>query len=309
MDGIIFLFLAFLTSVASIKLSNFGDKLSKQSKIGSMVIGGILIAFITSLPELVTSISASIINNPTLSFGDILGSNMFNIFALAVFNVYFFKKTLLKDSSKKYIFECIILLVDYLFIFLGCIKIFVSISSFVLLLFYFIYLTSIINKNDEDEKKFFYKDKFLLLKFIFTGLLMVILSILLTLHADEISRIYPSFSSSTIGAILLGITTSLPEVVTTFELLKLNNYNMAISNILGSNIFNFLVLAISDFIFKNGYIYSYIDSYSYYYLFGGLISTILLIVGIYFKNKRNLFYNIISILIIFSYLVVWHLQF
>ena len=102
MDGIFFLFLAFLTIIISIKLSNYGDLLSKQSKIGSMLIGGILIASITSLPEFVTSVSAAIINNPTLSFCDILGSNFFNIFALAIFNILFLKKGVFKNASKIY---------------------------------------------------------------------------------------------------------------------------------------------------------------------------------------------------------------
>ena len=73
MDEIFFLLLAFLTSISSIKLSYYGDALSKQSKLGSVLIGGLLIASITSLPELITCISSVLINNPSLSFGDILG--------------------------------------------------------------------------------------------------------------------------------------------------------------------------------------------------------------------------------------------
>ena len=77
------------------------------------------------------------------------------------------------------------------------------------------------NKKEEEETK--EKQKFILLKFILTGIVMVVLSVLLTYQADKIAHMYPKFSSSSIGAILLGITTSLPEVVTTFALLKLNN--------------------------------------------------------------------------------------
>ena len=73
MEGIYFLILAFLTAFSSIKLSKYGDILSKQTKLGSALIGGILIASITSLPEFVTSVSAVVIDNPALSFGDILG--------------------------------------------------------------------------------------------------------------------------------------------------------------------------------------------------------------------------------------------
>lgn len=106
-------------------------------------------------------------------------------------------------------------------------------------------------KNDKkEEEEIKEKQKFILLKFILTGIVMVVLSVLLTYQADKIAHMYPKFSSSSIGAILLGITTSLPEVVTTFALLKLNNYNMAISNMLGSNIFNFLVLRYLTYLLK-----------------------------------------------------------
>lgn len=309
MDGIFFLFLAFLTTIISIKLSNYGDLLSKQSKIGSMLIGGILIASITSLPEFVTSVSAAIINNPTLSFGDILGSNFFNIFALAIFNILFLKKGVFKNASKIYVLECAILLIDYFFIFMGCNNHFISLTSIFLLLCYVIYMISIFKRKVSNDECSLEKQNYLIIKFIFAGVTMIALSIFLTLQADKISRIYPNFSSSTIGAILLGITTSLPEVVTTFELLRLNNYNMAISNILGSNIFNFLVLSLSDFFFKNGHIYSFIDNYSLLYLYCGILVTFLLLLSILIKNQKKRYYNIISSIIIFLYFIVWYLQF
>ena len=120
---------------------------------------------------------------------------------------------------------------------------------------------------------------------------------------------YPKISSSTIGAILLGITTSLPEVVSTYALLKYNNSDMAISNMLGSNIFNFLVLALSDIFVKNDHIYHYSDIYSYSYLVGGLFVLFLLLLSINIKNKRKSFYIIISFIISFIYLLVWYFQF
>ena len=102
MDGIFFLVLAFMVAFSSIRLSYYGDALSKQTKLGSALIGGLLIASITSLPEFVTSISAVLLNNPSLSFGYILGSDMFNIFVLAVYNIWFFKKDIFQNSDSKY---------------------------------------------------------------------------------------------------------------------------------------------------------------------------------------------------------------
>lgn len=311
MDGIFFLLLAFLTIFLSIRLSYYGDMLSKQTKVGSAFVGGFLIASITSLPEFVTSISAVVIDNPTLSFGDIVGSNMFNIFVLAVYNIYFFKSDVFKNTSKKYILECLILITDYIFIVLGCSNIFVNIVTFILFIAYIIYMFSVLKSNKDEESEVYNgnKDKFLLLKFLLTAVIMIVLSIMLTKEADKIAHMYPSFSSSSIGAMLLGITTSLPEVVTTFALLKLNNFNMAASNMLGSNIFNFLVLAISDLFVKSGHIYIYCDSYSMMYVIGGILVTVLLMLSLILKPKSKIPYIILSIIMIFIYFNVWYLQF
>ena len=309
MDGIFFLVLAFLTIYTSIRLSFYGDVLAKESKIGAAFVGGLLIASITSLPEFVTSISAVVIDNPTLSFGDIVGSNMFNIFVLAVYNIYFFKSNFFRNTSKRYLIECIILLTDYLFIVLGCHNILVNIVSIILFFAYIVYTYFVFKSDNEEDKQIEKKTKHIVLKFIITAVFMVFLSVLLTYQADKISHLYPKFSSSSIGAMLLGITTSLPEVVTTFALLKLNNFDMATSNMLGSNIFNFLVLAISDLFIKDNYIYNYSDKFSMFYVFGGILITILFTLSIISKSSNKIFYIVVSWIMIITYLIVWYLQF
>ena len=306
MDGIFFLVLAFLTMFSSIKLSYYGDVLSKQTKLGTALIGGILIASVTSLPELVTSISAVLINNPSLSYGDILGSNMFNIFVLAIYNIWFFKKNIFKNTDSMYKYECIILILEYLIVVLGIYL--NTLSTVILIIMYSLYIFKIINTDNEYIENDI-KVKNPLLKFVVCSFILIILSILLTFQADKITHIYPRISSSTIGAILLGITTSLPEVVSTYALLKLDNIDMSISNMIGSNIFNFLVLAFSDIFVKNGNIYNYSDLYSLEYLFGGLIVTFLLLIGIIKKKKKSFFYIFISLIITLIYLIVWYFQF
>lgn len=301
MDGIFFLVLAVLTAFVSIKLSYYGDVLSKQTKISTAFVGGLLIASITSLPEFVTSISAVILDNPSLSFGDILGSNMFNIFALAIYNLLFFKRFIFSNSNNTFLYECLILLIEYIFILLN-LRILTTIVLFIL---YFLYAFKV-SKSENKEEKIDKKESHPLIKFIFVGIILIILSILLTLQADKLTHIYPHISSSTIGAILLGITTSLPEVVTTYGLINYDNYNMAIANILGSNIFNFLVLSISD-LFNDNSIYNMVDINSKMYLYGGIFVTILLLGSLIKKNK---FLSVIlSIIISLSYLIVWYFQF
>ena len=310
MDGIFFLLLAFLTVILSIKLSYYGDKITKQTKVGAAFVGGLLIASITSLPEFVTSVSAVIIDNAALSFGDIVGSNMFNVFILAVYNIYFFKKDVFKNTSRKYIFECLILITDYIFIVLGTNNIFINFVTFFLFCAYLIYMISVLkNKDEESNEEPDQKVNYVFIKFILTAVIMVFLSIMLTKEADKIAHMYPSFSSSSIGAMLLGITTSLPEVVTTFSLLKLGNFNMAASNMLGSNIFNFLVLAISDIFVKESHIYSYSDSYTMMYVVGGIVTTFLLVISLILKKNNKIVQILLSGLIILIYFSIWYLQF
>ncbi len=309
MDGIFFLVLAFLVAFSSIKLSYYGDVLSKQTKLGSAFIGGLLIASITSLPEFITSISAVLINNPSLSFGDILGSNMFNIFVLSTYNIWFFKKDIFKNTDSKYKYECIILLFEYILVIIGTKTNYLDFTTISLIIMYALYMFKVIKTNNDNRETKIENVRNPLFKFILCSLLLIVLSTLLTLEADKISHIYPRVSSSTIGAILLGITTSLPEVVSTFALIKYNNIDMSISNLLGSNIFNFLVLSFSDIFVKNDHIYHYSDIYSYSYLIGGIFITILLLISIINKNKNRIYYMLISILMSFSYLLVWYFQF
>ena len=80
MNEIFFLLFAFLTVFLSIRLSYYADGLSKTSGFNGLLIGGLVIAGVTSLPELVTCFSAIAVSNNELAVGDILGSNVFNIF-------------------------------------------------------------------------------------------------------------------------------------------------------------------------------------------------------------------------------------
>ena len=181
MDGIFFLILAFFTIFISIKLSYYGDVLSKQTKIGAAFIGGLLIASVTSFPELVTSISAVLLDNPVLSFGDIAGSNMFNIFVLGVYNIYFFKSNTFKNTSKKHIIECLILIIDYIFTILGTYNVVINYVSLVLLIMYIIYMIFIfITNKDEEENTVENKELYVLLKFILCAVVMIVLSVFLT---------------------------------------------------------------------------------------------------------------------------------
>lgn len=78
-----FITAAVLTVLAAIKLAEYGDVLAVRTRLGGMFIGTLLLAFATSLPELLTIINSIGQNVPSLAVGNIFGSSMFNILIMA----------------------------------------------------------------------------------------------------------------------------------------------------------------------------------------------------------------------------------
>ena len=316
---VIFLFLlfAFFTVFLSIKLSYYADLLSKTSKVSKALIGGILLAGVTALPEFVTCLSAVFLANPALALGDVLGSNFFNIFIIAFFDLFFLKKFMFRKLSKNHYIVYILLITNYIFMYLFAHDLIslsllgIGLPSLIIFITYFIYVRKIASNDSKDLEKDSSKNvKNLPLKLFIAALLMVISSIFLTFLVNKISLMYPAFSSSLIGAILLGITTSLPEVITFYTLITLNNYDLAQANIIGSNLFNLFVLGVSDFFLKSSSIYTYFDNDSLLILKLGILATSLCFIHHFKKfNSKKFLYLLPSLAIVFCYLIFWGLKF
>lgn len=312
MELVLFLFLAGLTVFLSFKLSYYADLLNKTTNISGVFIGGILLAGITSLPEFVTCLSSIFLNNPYLAIGDILGSNFFNISIMCLFDILFIKTMFYNYTKNKYYIIYLLLIINYfiMYLFMGGIfnlELFnIGIPSFIIIISYIIYLKK---AQEKDSKKEVIKTKeHVLLKFLIVGILMVIVSIFLTLIVNIIADKNPNVASSFIGAILLGITTSMPEVITFIALIKMKSFDLALSDIIGSNLFNLLILAIGDIFLKNKEIYYFVDKESMFLLVFGFILTILS----FYQNNRKVVKNkliyivpsLIGVLLYIYYIVI-----
>ena len=303
MNEILFFLFSFLTIFLSIKLSVYSDILS--SIYGASLIGGILLAGVTALPEFVTSISSIYFNNPYLAIGDIYGANLFNIFMISFFDIIFLNKRLYFNVNRKYIFIYLILIINY-FVMIY----FKNYASLIIIFIYILYLIFISKIKLDDSSSVKSKPKNLILKLVLVIILLMLSSILLTFIVNKITIKYSFIASSIFGAILLGITTSLPEVITFYTLLKLDNYDLALSNIIGSNVFNLLVLAITSF-FINNNIYNFIDDKSFTILILNIIFSFISIILISRKRKsRNkYFYVLPSVIMLIIYILSWFMNF
>ncbi len=313
MNEIFFLIFAFLTVFLSIKLSYYADLLSKTSGVSKALVGGIVLAGVTSLPEFVTCFSAMVVDNPALAIGDIIGSNLFNLFMICFFDIVFIKKMIFSNTSRSHNIVILILILNYLALYLFVSKIFdfsllsIGFPSILIIATYILYLKKI--PKFEEESYVINEDgsaKKTVVKLAIVSLCMVISSVLLTIIVNNISIAHPSFSSSFLGAIFLGITTSLPEVVTFYALINIKSYDIAVSNIIGSCLFNLLVLAIGDIVFLGYPVYMFSDNDTLILVILGLLFLVSCLIINYRKRCKNLFsYGFISFLVIVVYLVFW----
>lgn len=267
MTLIIYLLLAAAVVLLSIKLSFYVDLLDKKTDISGAFIGGVILAAVTSLPELFTSISATaFLHEPNLVIGNILGSNIFNLTAMAgicLFTVKRFSEAKIGRSHRTTIlcssFIYFLLTLSYMLnsdphIFT------VSVFSIAIFIVYLISLKSMSNDEglpDVDEP--LTSDLTIpqiTRRFILCSVLLIASSILVTYVTDILAETY-NIGATFAGALLLGVATSLPELSSSINLAKIGNFNALVGNMVGSNMFNFTIMTLSDVLYTKATIYDY----------------------------------------------------
>ena len=97
-----FLISAAIITFVSIQLAKYGDVISLRTKLGGAFAGTLLLATATSLPELITTISAIRTGIPQLAAGNLFGSNMFNMFGLGLVDVFYTKGLFLSEIDPSF---------------------------------------------------------------------------------------------------------------------------------------------------------------------------------------------------------------
>ena len=84
-----FILSAAVITFAAMQLARYGDVIGLRTGLGGMFVGTLLLAAATSLPELITTISAIQSGVPNLAAGNLFGSNMFNMFAIGIADFFY----------------------------------------------------------------------------------------------------------------------------------------------------------------------------------------------------------------------------
>jgi len=240
-----------LIVLISDKLIRYVLTISKFLGLSEMAAGFIILSITTSLPELSVSIVSSISGEGGLSVGNILGSNIANLTIILGLAILLSRKDILiKGQSQKE-------LVQFLFI-ASIIPLFIvqrgslgPVLGIILLILFAYFGVTVSRKTkittlDETPKQNEGNIGLVGIKFLVGAGLIIILSNYVVESSLDIAG-FAGLPPSIIGATIIGLGTSLPELATTIQALKQGLVNMALGNLLGSCITNItLILGVSS---------------------------------------------------------------
>ena len=232
--------------------------IAKRLKVPSMIIGLTIVALGTSLPELAVSVTASINGSNSLAISNVSGSNIFNLLVVLGFSALFVPLHVDKTCMKiDFPFSILCALLLTLFGFTnGGLERYEGIIFLVLFVAYIILTVVRAKKNrveevEEQEKPMSVPKSII---FIVLGAAMIkfggdfVVGGTVTINgldieygATAIARAL-GMSETLIGLTIVALGTSLPELVTSIVAAKKNEVDMAVGNVVGSNIFNILLI-------------------------------------------------------------------
>lgn len=231
------------------------SNVAKSLGVPSLIIGLTIVSFGTSAPEAAVSLTASIKGFNTICLGNVVGSNICNILLIlgvsGMFGTLKAKRKIITRDFVYCIFSGLVLFILTIGFFLSgeAEGIITRTNGWILLCFFAIYLYALLieairsAREQEEKTKFNIKDIFL----IIIGIIGIIQGGQLVVNsATNIAKIF-DISESVIALTIVAVGTSLPELVTSVVAAKKGQTDIAIGNVVGSNIFNiFFILGLSS---------------------------------------------------------------
>jgi cation:H+ antiporter len=312
------------------KLAHYGDQIAELTGMSKAWFGLIMMASVTSLPELFVGISsASIVESADFAVGDVLGSCVFNLAILSLLDVFSKKTTIFSVASQSHVLAAALGIVLFSFVGIGLflpydfqITNWLGISSIVFIVIYLISiklvyqydkdhpLASVSSETLETKNKTALKK--VVLFYSLNALFVIGAALLLPHFAEEISD-QTGLQKSFIGTLLLAASTSLPEVAVSLAAIRMGAIDMAVGNLLGSNLFNIFILAIDDFFYTKGHILVDASENNIISVFSIITMTAIAIIGLTYRSKSKPFLLawdtlLILLMYVINIVLLYHLQ-
>jgi cation:H+ antiporter len=311
-----FLVSAILLVVAAIKLAECADAIALRTRLGGMFVGTLLLAGATSLPELFTTLNSLNQGVPELAVGNIFGSSMFNMLLLAVLDLANPRTRILRRVAVNHALTAgIAVLLTGLAVFFILADIgvqigWIGLDGIVLVAMYWLGMGLIFGRNRavtgvrevEPEEL----DGVMALGpavICFSGATAVLVMVTPWLVRSSVGIAeLTGLTTGFVGAALVALVTSLPEVVTAVTAVRIGAHDLAVGNLFGSNIFNIFALGSTDLFYFQGRILAGVDPALTLAGMAGLLLTSLgLIATVAQVERRILFVELDALLIVLGY--------
>ncbi len=289
------------------RLARYGDAISEKTGLGRIWIGLLLLAAITSMPELVTGVSAvALVKLPDLAVGTLLGSCIFNLALIAVMDAVYRPVPILSRVSPSHIASAAsgIMIAAVVVAGIGAGRFlsdvtlgWINLTGILPLVLYLVGIWWVFRSERNNRAASVqvmpaqYEDlskKTVYLRFALSAAAIIGAGIWLSFVGEEISATY-SLHTSFVGSLFLAITTSMPELVVTLAALRLGAVDMAVADVLGSNMFNLALITPVDLAYRRGPVLSSVLGAHLVTALLVIVMSLLVIIGIRFRRQRKTF--------------------
>lgn len=306
MVWLVFIISALVMVLCATRLAKYADILADKTGIGKLFMGVLLLAGVTSLPEVFTSINAVSQGFPNLAAGNLLGSNSFNMLLLAVLDIIFRKKRILRNAALKHAVSgslAVFLIAITGFFILADVPFQfgpIGLDSLIIMVCYIgaLYLVEAnIPKgtagSDSIHSNVGWVETIVGLGVSAFGIIYV--SPLLVSASQGVAEI-TGLGNTFVGTTLMAAVTSMPELITMIAAVRLGSEDMAIGNLFGSNMFNIFALAFVDFFLPSGRLLQVINPSLTYILMLGLVMSCMALIGNLARSTRRIVFIEIDVL-------------
>lgn len=284
-------------------LSRYGDIIAEKTGMSASLVGLILLSTATSLPELVTGISAvTFANTPNIAVGDVLGSTVFNLFILVILDALYRHETLYSRAAQGHILSAS--LGTILIAFAGFSLLLdqagmspalghVGLYSPLIVLVYFVAMRAVYSyeRRTLSEYTEVSAERYphVTLRsaakgYTLAATAVVIAGSWLPFVAKDISDLM-GWGQSFVGTLLVAAVTSAPEAAVTISALRIGALDMAIANLLGSNLFDIVILSVDDIFYSNDPLLAHVDASHALTAFTAVMMSALVTAGFIFRPQ------------------------
>ncbi len=291
------------------KLSYYGDIIAEKSGMSRTWIGIVLLASVTSLPELITGVSSVMIFDlPNIAAGDVLGSCMFNMLIIAMLDFMGGSTPLSSRANQGQV-----LAAGFGILLLGLVGVslfasgsvpqvgWIGLSSLVFIGAYLIAIRTVFLyekrritqfvKQAAEELRYERVSKARAYTMYGLNAAVIIVTASYLPHLGERIAEMTGLGRTFVGSVFIALSTSLPEVVVSLGALRIGAVDIALGNLFGSNLFNIGILALDDLLYTRGPLLSVISGNHMVSIFAAISMTTIAIIGLTYQatRKRHVF--------------------